>query len=466
MNFSLFELFNIGIGPSSSHTVGPMLAGNEFASELKKNSLLHHVQTITIDLYGSLARTGKIHGTDIACVLGLMGKIPSSIDPDSFAELTERIKSHFELSLQNERFIHFDWEKAIISHNGTPLPEHSNGVTFTARGSHDEVLHRRTFFSIGGGLIVPKGKQQPLTLAVTPLYSFATATELLTICETEKMSIADIVFANELAYAKQHDPNVTMDYINQKIDAIWKTMAASIDRGTLKEGELPGSLKLMRRAKSLQDDIIQRTNDGLDVDSDDWVNLFAMAVSEENAAGNRVVAAPSNGASGVIPAVIAYYNNFISPNNDEKIRIFIATAAAIGFIYKNTTSVSAVGLGCQGEIGVACSMAAAGLAAVKGGTPLQIENAAEIGMEHNLGLTCDPMNGLVQIPCIERNTMGAVKAINAGRLALSGNPAQHISLDNVIKRMHEIGVDMLSKHKEVPKDKVAMSTIPINIVEC
>lgn len=466
MNFSLFDLFKIGIGPSSSHTVAPMVASNKFVTHLREQGQLHQVETVSIELYGSLALTGKRHGIDVACVMGLIGKKPDIIDPEEIPFLTEQIKTRQELPLNNERFIHFDWKEAIKYHNDTKLFEHSSGMRFTARGSHQEVLHRRTFFSIGDGFIVSKGETDAFESNITPPYLFSNAAELLTLCEAENISIAEIVFVNELAYAKHRDPNATMKQIYQKIDTIWKTMAASIDRGTIQEGELPGKLKLKRRAKDLQDSIVKRTTDGLDIDSDDWVNLFAMAVSEENAAGGRVVAAPSNGAAGVIPAVLAYYNNFVSPNNTNNIRIFLATAAGIGSIYKSNASISTQGLGCQGEIGVACSMAAAGLAAAKGGTPTQIENAAEIGMEHNLGLTCDPMNGLVQIPCIERNTMGAVKAINAVRLALRGDPTLHATLDSVIKTMHEIGHDMTSKYKKASDDGISKNTIPINVVEC
>lgn len=466
MNFSMFDLFKIGFGPSSSHTVGPMLACKKFVTESRDIGLLHKVTDITIELFGSLALTGKLHIIDDACVLGLMGEDPQTIEIEKIPALKQRVKEQQELCLDKERFIHFDWEKAFIYHTDKTLSEHPNGITITARGSHEEVLHRRTYFSIGGGTIIAKGEAENLTPPFIPPFPFSTALELLGLCEYEDITIADIVFANELAYAKHLNPDTTMENIKERIDVIWKTMSASIDRGTIQDGELPGPLNISRRAKRLHDSIEQRTTEGLPIETDDWVNLFAMAVSEENAAGGRIVSAPSNGAAGIIPAVIAYYNNFVSPNNLERIRIFLATAAGIGSLYKNNVSLVSENFGCQGEIGVACSMAAAGLAAAKEGSARQIEHAAEMAMEHNLGLTCDPFEGLVQIPCIERNTMGAVKAINAARLSLRSHEDKHISLDNMIQTMHDTGINMKKKYKTSLSTTNNENKIAVNVITC
>ncbi|MDD1793461.1 L-serine ammonia-lyase [Enterovibrio makurazakiensis] len=466
MSHSMFDLFKIGVGPSSSHTVGPMLASARFASALRDQELLHNVEKVRVELYGSLALTGKGHATDVACVMGLMGEWPDTINSDDIPTLAAMVKGSKELPLDGHRFIPFDWEADLVFHFDKVLPEHPNGMTLTAFGKSDEALLSCTYFSVGGGFVVKKGETDALASDFQPPFPFSSAVELLAHCESEKKSIAQIMFINELARAKREDKKATIDTVNEQVDALWQVMFACIERGVAQDGVLPGGLELKRRAKKLHDCILKKDTDGLPVDTNDWVNMYAMAVNEENAAGGRVVTAPTNGAAGVIPAVLAYYNKFVSPNNDEGIRIFLATAAAIGSLYKTNASISAAEVGCQGEIGVACSMAAAGLAAAMDATPEQIENAAEIGMEHNLGLTCDPINGLVQVPCIERNTMGAVKAINATRLALNGDGSHHVSLDSVIKTMHETGLDMMSKYKETSQGGLATNAIAINVVAC
>ncbi|PMN70315.1 L-serine ammonia-lyase [Enterovibrio norvegicus] len=466
MSHSMFDLFKIGVGPSSSHTVGPMVAAARFAANLREEALLHNTHKVSIELFGSLALTGKGHATDIACVMGLMGEWPDSINSDDIPTMCNMVKGSKELPLDGHRFIPFDWDVDLVFHFDKVLPEHPNGMTLTAMGENDDILLCKTYFSVGGGFVVEKGETDALASDFSPPNTFSSAVELLEHCKTQNKSIADIMFANELARAKHQDKKATMDAVNQQIDAIWQVMLACIERGIEQEGTLPGGLQLKRRAKKLRDCIKRKDTDGLPVDSNDWVNMYAMAVNEENAAGGRVVTAPTNGAAGVIPAVLAYYNKFVSPNNMDGIRTFLAVAAAIGSLYKTNASISAAEVGCQGEIGVACSMAAAGLAAAMGATPAQIENAAEIGMEHNLGLTCDPINGLVQVPCIERNTMGAVKAINATRLALNGDGEHHVSLDSVIKTMHETGLDMMSKYKETSQGGLATNTIAINVVAC
>lgn len=428
--------------------------------------MLHSIERVSVELFGSLALTGKGHATDVACVVGLMGEWPESVNPDDIPTFTNMVKGSNELPLDGHRFIPFEWEKDVIFHVDQVLPEHPNGMLIKAFGDDGNVVLARTYFSVGGGFVVEKGETDALANDVVPPHPFNSAAELLSLCEKHQCSIADIMFANELARAKAADKSATMDTVNAQIDAIWQVMADCIERGMSQDGVLPGGLSLKRRAKRLHDSIKKKDSDGLPVDTNDWVNMYAMAVNEENAAGGRVVTAPTNGAAGVIPAVLAYYDKFVAPNNIHGIRIFLATAAAIGSLYKTNASISAAEVGCQGEIGVACSMAAGGLAAAMNASAAQIENAAEIGMEHNLGLTCDPINGLVQVPCIERNTMGAVKAINATRLALNGDGEHHVSLDSVIKTMHETGLDMMSKYKETSLGGLATNTIPINVVAC
>lgn len=461
----MFDLFKIGIGPSSSHTLGPMLAGKRFTQELKSATVLHSVKNVSVELYGSLALTGKKHDTDKACVLGLMGFTPQTVDPLKKDKLIETLKSNYDLALGKYRHIRFDMENDLIFHFDKILPEHANGLVFTAKGEQDEILLRRTYFSVGGGFVVAREDDNALDDSIKLPFSFSTAEEMLALCQQEEKTIEELVFANELARAKAQNKEARMEDIYKKADKLWTFMAQSIQQGMKASGDLPGPLKIKRRAKEFHQSIIKQ-DDTLPQDSNDWVNLFAMAVSEENAAGGRIVTAPTNGAAGIIPAVLGYYDKFVSPNNKEGIRRFLATATAIGSLYKKKASIMTLEVGCQGEIGVACSMAAAGLAAAKGGTAEQIEKAAEIGMDNNLGLTCDPLEGFVQIPCIERNTMGAVKAINAARLALRGEPRHYVSLDATIQTMYETAKDMQSKYKQTSKDDPDTNNITVNIINC
>ncbi len=465
MSYSMFDLFKIGIGPSSSHTLGPMLAGNRFAQELKSATLLHSVKNVSVELYGSLALTGKKHNTDKACVLGLMGFTPQSVDPLKKNKLIKTLESNYDLALGKYRHIRFDMKNDLIFHLDKTLPEHANGIVFTAKGEQDEILLRRTYFSVGGGFVVAREDDNALDDSIKLPFAFSNAKEMLALCQKEEKTIEELVFANELARAKAKNKKANLEDIYKKTDKLWSAMAQSIQQGIKASGDLPGPLKIKRRAKAFHESIINQDNTQSH-DSNDWVNLFAMAVSEENAAGGRIVTAPTNGASGIIPAVLGYYDKFVSPNNKVGIRRFLATAAAIGSLYKKKASIVTLELGCQGEIGVACSMAAAGLAAAKGGSAEQIEKAAEIAMDNNLGLTCDPLEGFVQIPCIERNTMGAVKAINAARLALSGEPKPYVPLDTTIQTMYDTAKDMQSKYKQIAKKEPNTNKISVNIINC
>lgn len=455
MTYSIFDLFKIGIGPSSSHTVGPMIACNRFIKLLKTSSATDEPLKITVHLYGSLALTGRGHATDIACTLGLLSQTPDQVDPDKIPSLLKRIKNTQLLPGFNDEkvTVKFNPLRDIIFNFDEFLPQHPNGLTIKASNEIDTVVLEQTYFSVGGGFVL---NQEQLNDDFSPTvalpYPFESAKELLQHCQESQCSITQIVLANEHALGTSN--------VIDKILQLWRVMSACIERGIATDGILPGSLKLKRRAYEMHQRLLN-TDRCQQFDTLDWVNLYAMAVNEENAAGGRVVTAPTNGAAGVIPAVLAWFLKFKSLNDQQSILDFMTTAAAIGLLYKKNASISAAEVGCQGEIGVACSMAAAGLTAAMGGTPEQIENAAEIGMEHNLGLTCDPIDGLVQVPCIERNTMGAVKAINASRLAMQSNGAHHVHLDDVIKTMHETGLDMMSKYKET-----SLGGLAINVVAC
>lgn len=460
MSLSIFDLFKIGIGPSSSHTVGPMWAGHRFLLELETLNLLDRVSAVTVNLYGSLALTGHGHATDKAIVLGLMGQTPDRVDPDEAEEMLRQVRENGVLPLFGRRPVPFREHDHLIFNYQELLPKHSNGMRFTASDAGGTPLHEAVYYSVGGGFVlseneVEAGEAVPGRNVDIP-YPFDSAAELLEIGRNTGLPIARIVLENEKAWRSEEE-------IGEGLQQIWRAMESSIRRGCQMEGELPGSLKVKRRASKLYRELVERPEASLKdhLAILDWVNLYALAVNEENAAGGRVVTAPTNGAAGVIPAVIAYYDRCVSGSNAAGIHTFLATAAAIGMLYKQNASISAAEVGCQGEVGVACSMAAAGLTAVLGGTNEQIENAAEIGMEHNLGLTCDPIGGLVQIPCIERNTMGAVKAINAARLALKGDGTHFVSLDRVIETMRQTGLDMQDKYKETSKGGLA-----VNVVEC
>ncbi len=460
MSLSVFDLFKIGIGPSSSHTVGPMWAALRFAQALDAGGLLGRVERVRADLYGSLALTGRGHATDKAILLGLSGQRPDTVDPDSVEALVERVRFDARLRLNGQRDIRFDETDDLAFHMRQTLPRHPNALRLTTMDDDGAVLLAETYYSVGGGFVISEseaeggdggGSEGNRSLP----YEFHSAAELLVIGQQTGWSIADIVRANETAWRAPGETDAGLD-------RIWATMAGCVERGMRTEGLLPGGLNVRRRAPSLYQALQARTIESDPLALLDWVSLFALAVNEENAAGGRVVTAPTNGAAGVIPAVLAYYRRLMPGASDAGVRTFLLTAGAIGMLYKRNASLSAAEMGCQGEVGVACSMAAAGLAAVMGGTNEQIENAAEIGMEHNLGLTCDPIAGLVQVPCIERNTMGAVKAVNAARLAvLYGDGAHFVPLDRVIETMRQTGHDMQAKYKET-----SLGGLAVNVVDC
>ncbi len=459
MPLSVFDLFKIGIGPSSSHTVGPMRAAGRFLRELETDGLLAHAERVTTDLYGSLALTGKGHATDKAVVLGLAGELPETVDPDAAEALLAEIAASGRLRLLGRREITFAAARDLLFHQRESLPQHPNGMRFRAIAGDGAVLREEAYFSVGGGFVLSEaeatGAGPPGSNVVLP-HPFRSGVELLDLGRATGRTIADIVLANELAWRSEAE-------VRAGLLEIWRAMERSIERGCRAEGILPGGLRVRRRAPALYRELCARPEAALrdQLTVLDWVNLYALAVNEENAAGGRVVTAPTNGAAGVIPAVLAYYTRFVPGASDDGVVRFLLTAAAIGMLYKENASISAAEVGCQGEVGVACSMAAGGLCAVQGGSNEQVENAAEIGMEHNLGLTCDPIAGLVQIPCIERNTMGAVKAINAARLALRGDGTHVVPLDKVIETMRQTGRDMMAKYKETSQGGLA-----VNVVEC
>ncbi len=462
MNVSAFDLFKIGIGPSSSHTVGPMIAASRFAARLARTGALAAVRGVRVELYGSLGATGKGHGTDKAVMLGLEGCLPDRIDPDEVEPRLARIRQGLCLALAGTHVIDFE-EKAHLFYfrrllGAVQAGAHSNGMRFLAVDGQGGPLAEGIYYSIGGGFVVDGqgGKGDDAVAPAGLPHPFRTGADLLGACRASGLSIAQVVLRNECARR-------TPSAVRAGLLDIWSAMSACVERGCRMEGELPGPLRVKRRAPELRRQLRARSEESLrdPLAMLDWVNLYAMAVNEENAAGGRVVTAPTNGAAGVIPAVLHYYARFVPGANDDGIVDFLLTAAAIGAIYKETASISGAEVGCQGEVGVACSMAAAALAAVMGGTPEQVENAAEIGMEHNLGMTCDPVGGRVQIPCIERNAMGAIKAINASRMALKGDGQHYVPLDAVIKTMRETGADMKTKYKETSRGGLA-----VNVVEC
>lgn len=459
MTSSVFDLFKIGIGPSSSHTVGPMIAARRFSETLTQAADVDQVSKIRVELLGSLGATGKGHATDTGIILGLLGHRPESVDPDKIPSIIKASEKKQEITLLNKHPIHFVKSRDLIFDGSRTLPQHSNGMIFTVLNAESKEIASDIYFSIGGGFVLNENEvNAPGKTESTDIpFPFSNAAELLDFCHEEKCSVSDLMLANEIARGE------TEESLRSRILEIWETMKQCVARGTHTEGMLPGALKLHRRAPELYRKLKQ--NPALkDVDplaSLDWVDQYALAVGEENACGGRVVTAPTNGASGVIPAVLHYCVEILATHDDDRIVRFFLTAAAIGSLYKENASLSAAEVGCQGEIGVACSMAAGALAEYRGGTPGQVQNAAEIGMEHNLGLTCDPIGGLVQIPCIERNAMGAVKAINASRMALRRDRPQHVSLDSVIKTMRETGRDMNAKYKETSEGGLA-----VNVPEC
>src|SRR5690242_4606896 len=460
MALSVFDLFKIGIGPSSSHTVGPMRAARQFALRLAERDLVERVGRIGTTLYGSLGATGKGHGTDKAVLLGLCGHEPDTVDVEAIAGIVERIRTRHELPLLDRRAIAFDEKRDLVFNHHDTLPLHSNGMLFVASDAAGVELARGTFYSVGGGFVVsgdPAAGGRQIVPDLTQLpFPFRTGDELLALCEREQASIAGIMRRNERAW--RSDAQIDAGLLD-----IWRVMHACVKRGCETPGTLPGGYKVKRRAPELYRQLTapQQAGPSDPLIALDWVNLWALAVNEENASGGRVVTAPTNGAAGIVPALMHYYSRFVHGASDAGIVDFLLTAAAIGFLYKENASISGAEVGCQGEVGVACSMAAAALTAVLGGSVRQVENAAEIAMEHHLGLTCDPVGGLVQIPCIERNAIGAAKAINVARMALRGDGTHYVSLDKVIKTMRETGADMKTKYKETSRGGLA-----VNIVEC
>ena len=463
MALSVLDLFSVGIGPSSSHTVGPMRAAKQFTDGLESSGQLSATVRVQAELFGSLGATGRGHGSDKAVVLGLQGESPETVDTRTADDQVAAAALDAELHLGGDHRVDFNWDEDVVLHRRKSLPAHPNGMTFRALDHTGAVLRERSYYSIGGGFVVDgdaSGADKVVADDTVLPYPFTTADELLGICEREGKSISDIMLANELVWRSE-------DELREKLLGIWAVMRECVDNGCSAEGILPGGLKVRRRAPSLFKTLAATDADLKGAGSADpllameWVNLFALAVNEENAAGGRIVTAPTNGAAGIVPAVLHYYMKFVPGANDDGVVRFLLAAAAVGILFKINASISGAEVGCQGEVGSACSMAAAGLCEVLGGTPEQVENAAEVGIEHNLGLTCDPVGGLVQIPCIERNAIASVKAINAARLALHGDGSHKVSLDKAIKTMRETGADMKTKYKETSRGGLA-----VNVVEC
>lgn len=495
MAISTFDLFKIGIGPSSSHTVGPMRAAAMFVGSLRSASVLRQVTRIKAEMYGSLGATGRGHGTPKAIMLGLEGERPQSVDVDAIPGRIEAIRNERLLRLNGEHPIAFNRKEDLLLYRRKSLPLHPNGMRFTAYRSSDgnrngndgegggggnsggggndtanprghEKLLTRTYYSVGGGFVLDEsgaGVGSIVEDARRLTYPFTTAAELLAHCDTSRLSISGVMLANEKAWRLEAETRYGLLQI-------WDVMQACVDRGCRNEGILPGGLKLPRRAPRLYQQLLAKPEASLSdpLTALDWVTLYALAVNEENAAGGRVVTAPTNGAAGIVPAVLHYYARFVPGADSDGVVRFLLTAAAIGVLFKENASISGAEVGCQGEVGSACSMAAGGLAEVLGGTPQQVENAAEIAMEHNLGLTCDPVGGLVQVPCIERNAMASIKAIHAARLALRGDGQHFVSLDQVIRTLRDTGRDMKDKYKETSRGGLAVNVIeiPVSVVEC
>lgn len=467
MAISVFDIFKIGIGPSSSHTVGPMRAALTFVEELQQEGLLSKTVSVKSELFGSLGATGIGHGSTKAVILGLEGEIPEEIDTDVIPSIVERVRESKILNLKGKKQIEFIEKRDLILHKRKSLPYHSNGMKFTAFGDNETEIKSSIYYSVGGGFVVDESAttgEASIVADTTELpYPFTTGDELLALCEKHNLPISSIMLENEKVWHEEAE-------IKAEILKIWQVMKDCVDRGCKAEGILPGGLKVKRRAADLLCELSKPSkieNDPLSPIPMDWVTLYALAVNEENAGGGRVVTAPTNGAAGIIPAVLHYHLNFRNGKEEDVVR-FMLTAAAIGILYKENASISGAEVGCQGEVGSACSMAAGALAEVLGGTPEQVENAAEIGMEHNLGLTCDPVGGLVQVPCIERNAMASVKAIAAARMALRGDGTHYVSLDKVIKTMRDTGKDMKEKYKETARGGLAINVlaVPVNIIEC
>ena len=463
MAISVFDLFKIGIGPSSSHTVGPMRAAGLFVRDLDDQRRLDDVAKVKVELYGSLGATGVGHGSPKATMLGLEGELPETVDTDRVPDRIAKIRSEGRLHLLGRHAVPFADGEHLVLHRRKSLPGHPNGMRFSAFDQSGAVLHQAVYFSVGGGFVVDEDAlgQDRIREDDTALpYPFTTGEALLHLTAEHGLSISRLMFENELVRRDEAD-------IRQGLLEIWQVMQDCVVQGCAKEGVLPGGLKIKRRAPLFHRKLCAGSGGNDPFEVMDWVNLYALAVNEENAAGGRVVTAPTNGAAGIIPAVLHYYTRHAGGDDEGVIR-FLLTAAAVGILCKENASISGAEVGCQGEVGSACSMAAAGLCEVLGGTPAQVENAAEIAMEHNLGLTCDPVGGLVQVPCIERNAIASVKAINAARMALKGDGSHFVSLDRVIRTMRDTGADMKLKYKETARGGLAVNVVevPVNIVEC
>jgi len=465
VTISVFDLFSIGIGPSSSHTVGPMRAARMFADTLAGSGDLHRAHRLRVELFGSLGATGHGHGSPKAVLFGLQGEDPETVDTTTANARTDEIRAGGLLSLAGSHPIAFSIDDDLVMHRRKSLPYHPNGMTFAAVDSGGQTVAERTYYSVGGGFVVddeadPDAGAARIVPDTTEVpYPFTTGAQLLEYAERDHLSISDVMLANERVRRTDVE-------IRQRLLTIWQVMQDCVATGSVTAGVLPGGLKVPRRAPELHAQLVADAPEGDDVGGDplrglDWVNLYALAVNEENAAGGRVVTAPTNGAAGIIPAVLHFSTRWTTHRSDDDVVRFLLTAGAIGVLYKENASISGAEVGCQGEVGSACSMAAGGLAEVMGGTARQVENAAEIAMEHNLGLTCDPVGGLVQIPCIERNAVASVKAITAARMALRGDGTHVVSLDKVIKTMRETGRDMKVKYKETARGGLA-----VNVVEC
>jgi L-serine dehydratase len=457
VTISAFDLFKVGIGPSSSHTVGPMRAAATFVSRLAEEGLLERVAGVRCELFGSLGATGHGHGSVKAVVLGLEGAQPDLVDPVAAGPRVDAVRREGELALAGEHPIAFSVDEDVVLHRRKRLEFHSNGMLFRALDEGGDEVDRREYYSVGGGFVLDEDDAGNPAIVEDPTpvrYPFRSGEELLARTRETGLRISDVMLANELSWRSEAEVRAGLLHV-------WSVMQECVERGTRTTGVLPGGLKVRRRAAALRAQLEGHPDEADPLRAMEWVTLYALAVNEENAAGGRVVTAPTNGAAGIVPAVLHYYRDFVDSYSEDGVVRFLLTAAAVGLLFKENASISGAEVGCQGEVGSACSMAAAGLAEVIGGTPEQVENAAEIGIEHNLGLTCDPVGGLVQIPCIERNAVGSVKAITAARMAVRGDGRHHVPLDKAIKTMRETGADMKDKYKETARGGLAL-----NIVEC
>jgi L-serine dehydratase len=457
MALSAFDMYSVGIGPSSSHTVGPMRAARQFVTGLADDGLLASVSRVRAELFGSLGATGHGHGSPKAVLLGLEGEDPATVNCDTAEDRAASIRHQRCLTLAGSHVVEFDPDEDLVMHRRRSLPAHPNGMVFTAYDEPGAVVRTRTYYSVGGGFVVDDdavGADRVVLDETEVRFPFSTGAELLVICAHEELRISDVMLANELAWRTEAE-------VRARLLDLWTVMTACVEAGCTREGVLPGGLRVPRRAPGLFRELTSATAGEDPFRVMDWVNLFALAVNEENASGGRVVTAPTNGAAGIIPAVLHYYVRFVPEADEDGIVRFLLTAAAIGILFKTNASISGAEVGCQGEVGSACAMAAGALCEVLGGSPAHVENAAEIGIEHNLGLTCDPVGGLVQIPCIERNAIASVKAINAARLARNGNGSHQVSLDKAIKTMKDTGRDMHTKYKETARGGLA-----VNVIEC